>query len=61
LTSLTFREMFMCPINPSRAKEARVSLLAGDMCSKTPYWLSLKAFRGHLQQGLAEPPAAHVL
>ena len=46
VTNPTIREMFMYPANPLRVKEALMSLLAGDIYGKTPYWLSLKAFKG---------------
>ncbi|KNZ33645.1 MAG: hydroxylase [Methylibium sp. NZG] len=46
VTNPTIREMFMYPANPLRVKEALMSLLAGDIYGKTPYALSLKAFKG---------------
>ncbi len=46
VTNPTIREMFMYPANPMRVKEALMSLLAGDIYGKTPYWASLKAFKG---------------
>ena len=46
VTNPTIREMFMYPANPLRVKEALMSLLAGDIYGKTPYWASLKAFKG---------------
>ena len=46
VTNPTIREMFMYPANPLRVKEALMSLLAGDIYGKRPYWLSLKAFKG---------------
>jgi flavin-dependent dehydrogenase len=46
VTNPTIREMFMYPANPLRVKEALMSLLAGDIYGKTPFWLSLKAFKG---------------
>jgi flavin-dependent dehydrogenase len=46
VTNPTIRQMFMYPANPLRAKEALMSLLAGDIYGKTPYWLALKAFKG---------------
>jgi flavin-dependent dehydrogenase len=46
VTNPTIREMFMYPANPLRVKEALMSLLAGDIYGKTPYWMALKAFKG---------------
>jgi flavin-dependent dehydrogenase len=41
MTNPTMREFFMDPRNPLRAKEALLSLLAGDIYGKTPIWASL--------------------
>jgi flavin-dependent dehydrogenase len=46
VTNPTIREMFMYPANPLRVKEALMSLLAGDIYGKTPFWTSLAAFKG---------------
>ena len=41
VTNPTMRNLFMEPGNPLRAKEALLSLLAGDIFGKTPIWRSL--------------------
>ena len=46
VTNPTIRQMFMYPANPMRVKEALMSLLAGDVHGKKPYWWSLQAFKG---------------
>jgi flavin-dependent dehydrogenase len=46
VTNPTMREMFMAPRNPLRAKEALLSLLAGDIHGSTPFWPSLWALKG---------------
>jgi flavin-dependent dehydrogenase len=46
VTHPTIREMFMHPINPLRVKEALLSLLAGDLYGRTPFWPSLWALKG---------------
>ncbi len=40
------RDLFMRPSNVLRAKEAVLSVLAGDIFGKTPIWPSLAAFKG---------------
>lgn len=40
------RDMFMNPGNIFRAKEAVISVLAGDIFGKTPIWSSLAIFKG---------------
>jgi flavin-dependent dehydrogenase len=45
ITNPTMRDMFMRPSNPFRAKEAILSMLAGDIFGKTPIWRSLFAFK----------------
>jgi flavin-dependent dehydrogenase len=45
VTNPTIREMFMYPANPFRVKEALMSLLAGDIYGKTPFWGSLRMFK----------------
>ncbi|WP_123103749.1 NAD(P)/FAD-dependent oxidoreductase [Acidithiobacillus sulfuriphilus] len=40
------RDMFMRPSNVLRAKEAVLSVLAGDIFGKTPIWSSLAVFKG---------------
>lgn len=45
VTNPTIREMFMYPANPMRVKEALMSLLAGDIFGKTPYWGRLRIFK----------------
>jgi len=42
----TMRDMFMRPSNVLRAKEAVLSVLAGDIFGKTPIWSSLAVFKG---------------
>ena len=46
VTNPTIRQMFMFPANPLRVKEALMSLLAGDVHGRRPYWWSLQAFKG---------------
>jgi len=41
VTNPTMRDMFMAPRNVLRAKEALLSMLAGDIYGKTPIWGSL--------------------
>ncbi|MBI2770951.1 MAG: tryptophan 7-halogenase [Burkholderiales bacterium] len=45
VTNPTIRDMFMHPANPMRAKEALLSLLAGDIYGSTPFWGGLRAFK----------------
>jgi len=45
ITNPTMRDLFMSPRNLFRAKEAVLSVLAGDIFGKTPIWGSLRAFR----------------
>ncbi|WP_397409062.1 NAD(P)/FAD-dependent oxidoreductase [Polaromonas sp.] len=45
VTNPTIREMFMHPANPLRVKEALLSLLAGDIFGKTPFWGRLRMFK----------------
>ncbi|MDA8329506.1 MAG: FAD-dependent oxidoreductase [Betaproteobacteria bacterium] len=45
LTNPTMRDMFMAPRNVFRAKEALLSLLAGDIFSQTPIWTSIALFK----------------
>ncbi|MDR3390816.1 MAG: FAD-dependent oxidoreductase [Sulfuriferula sp.] len=45
MTSPTMRDMFMDPRNIFRAKEAVLSVLAGDVFGKTPIWPSIRAFK----------------
>jgi flavin-dependent dehydrogenase len=44
-TNPTIRDMFMHPANPLRAKEALLSMLAGDLYGKTPIRASLWVFK----------------
>jgi flavin-dependent dehydrogenase len=46
VTNPTMREMFMAPRNVLRAKEAVLSVLAGDIFGKTPIWGSIRIFKG---------------
>ena len=41
VTNPTIRQLFMYPANPLRAKEALLSLLAGDLYGKSPIQPSL--------------------
>ncbi|HQU14641.1 MAG TPA: NAD(P)/FAD-dependent oxidoreductase [Gammaproteobacteria bacterium] len=41
----TMRDLFMGPRNIGRAKEALLSVLAGDIFGKTPLWTSLRLFK----------------
>ena len=45
VTNPTMRDMFMAPSNVWRAKEALLSMLAGDIFGKTPIWRSLLALK----------------
>jgi flavin-dependent dehydrogenase len=45
MTTPTMRNLFMSPRNVFRAKEALLSLLAGDIFGSTPIWPSLRAFK----------------
>jgi flavin-dependent dehydrogenase len=46
VTNPTMRDMFMGPRNVLRAKEALLSMLAGDIYGKTPIWPSLAVLKG---------------
>ena len=46
VTNPTMRELFMAPHNVLRVKEALLSMLAGDLFGRTPFWASLYAFKG---------------
>ena len=41
MTNPSLRNLFMYPSNPFRAKEALLSLLAGDIYGNTPIWRAL--------------------
>ncbi len=45
MTNPTMRDMFMGPRNVLRAKEAVLSVLAGDVFGKTPIWRSIAVFK----------------
>ncbi len=45
VTNPTMRDLFMAPRNVLRAKEALLSLFAGDIFGKTPIWPSIFAFK----------------
>ena len=45
VTKPTMREMFLGPRNVLRMKEALLSVLAGDIFGRTPFWASLRAFK----------------
>ena len=45
MTNPAMRELFMAPRNVLRAKEAVLSVLAGDIFGKTPIWPSLAFFK----------------
>ncbi len=45
VTNPTMRDLFMEPRNVLRAKEALLSLFAGDIFGKTPIWPSIFAFK----------------
>ena len=45
VTNPTMRDMFMAPRNVLRAKEAVLSVLAGDVFGKTPIWGSIRIFK----------------
>lgn len=45
VTNPIMREFFMSPSNVFRAKEAVLSMLAGDIFGKTPIWSSIFAFK----------------
>ena len=45
VTNPTMRDLFMAPRNVFRAKEALLSVLAGDIFGKTPIWSSVLVFK----------------
>jgi flavin-dependent dehydrogenase len=45
VTNPAIRDLFMSPSNVWRAKEAVLSLLAGDIFDRTPIWRSLRLFK----------------
>jgi flavin-dependent dehydrogenase/uncharacterized membrane protein len=45
ITHPTLRDMFMCPSEKLRMKEALLSLLAGDIFGTTPIWRSIALFK----------------
>ena len=45
VTNPTMRDLFMAPRNVLRAKEALLSVLAGDIFGKTPIWRSVLVFK----------------
>ena len=45
VTNPIMREFFMGPSNVFRAKEAVLSMLAGDIFGKTPIWRSIRMFK----------------
>lgn len=49
VTNPSMRDLFMAPKNLFRAKEALLSVLAGDIFGKTPIWPSVWAFKGMYQ------------
>ncbi len=46
ITNPIMRDMLMEPGNPFRVKEALLSMLAGDIYGKTPFWGSLRILKG---------------
>jgi len=46
MTNPAMRSLLMSPRNVLRAKEAVISLLAGDIFGRTPIWASLRFFKG---------------
>jgi hypothetical protein len=53
VTHPTMRDMFMGPRNVLRAKEALLSMLAGDIFGKTPIWRSLRVLKAIFYIGSA--------
>ncbi|MFO1330685.1 MAG: NAD(P)/FAD-dependent oxidoreductase [Rubrivivax sp.] len=45
MTNPAMRDLFMRPHNPLGVKSAVLSLLAGDIYGKTPFWPALRAFK----------------
>jgi hypothetical protein len=46
MTNPAMRDLFMHPANPLGVKSAVLSLLAGDIYGRTPFWPSLWLFKG---------------
>jgi flavin-dependent dehydrogenase len=46
MTNPALRDLFMRPANPFKVKSAVLSLLAGDIFGRTPFWPSLWLFKG---------------
>jgi hypothetical protein len=60
MTNPAMRELFMRPSNPFGVKSAVLSLLAGDIFGRTPFWPGLRLFKLHLLAGVAGPCAAQL-
>ena len=60
MTHPVMRELFMYPRNPLRAREAVMSILAGDLYRGTPYQASLLAFKAFYYMNLMKNPVAAV-
>jgi flavin-dependent dehydrogenase len=58
MTQPAIRELFMYPRNPLRAREAVMSILAGDIYRGTPYRPSLLAFKSIYYMSLMRNPLA---
>ena len=58
MTHPVMRELFMYPRNPLRAREAVMSILAGDLYRGTPYKPSLLAFKSFYYMNLMKNPLA---
>jgi flavin-dependent dehydrogenase len=60
MTQPAMRELFMYPRNPLRAREAVMSILAGDIYRSTPYKPSLMAFKSFYYMNLMRNPLATI-
>ncbi len=58
MASPVIRDLFMYPRNPLRAREAVMSILAGDIYRGTPYKPSLLAFKAFYYMNLLKNPVA---
>jgi hypothetical protein len=60
MTQPAMRELFMYPRNSLRAREAVMSILAGDIYRSTPYKPSLMAFKSFYYMNLMRNPLATI-
>ena len=60
MTQPVIRDLFMTPRNPLRAREAVMSILAGDIYRGTPYGPSLLAFKSYYYMNLMKNPLSAI-